>query len=165
MSEHNPYQAPKSPVADKPEPGALAERGQRLGAAVIDGVIGLVFAIPIMWGLGIWEYAKEGSIPLSVTIMSIVLGLVMFLAAHGYFLRMNGQTIGKKLIGIRIADLDNRVPEFWRLIALRYLPIMVVSAVPILGNILIIVDVLFIFRSDRRCIHDLIAGTRVVRVK
>ena len=74
-------------------------------------------------------------------------------------------TIVIELIGIRIADLEGRVPEFWRLIGLRYLPIMVVSVVPILGNILVLIDILFIFRSDRRCIHDMIAGTIVVRVR
>jgi uncharacterized RDD family membrane protein YckC len=31
------------------------------------------------------------------------------------------------------------------------------------GNFVGILDALFIFRSDRRCIHDLIAATRVVR--
>ena len=31
--------------------------------------------------------------------------------------------------------------------------------VPLFG----IVDVLFIFREDRRCIHDMIAGTRVIQ--
>ncbi len=28
----------------------------------------------------------------------------------------------------------------------------------------LISDVLFIFRKDRRCVHDLIAGTQVVRI-
>ena len=30
------------------------------------------------------------------------------------------------------------------------------------GQTLGLIDVLFIFRSDRRCVHDLIAGTKVV---
>src|SRR5687768_6403531 len=107
MSEHNPYESPKSNVADRPPAaGELADRGQRLGAALIDGVIGIVLGIPIMMGLGTWEYMKQGSIPVSVTVMSVILALLLFLAAHGYFLRMNGQTIGKKLVGIRIADLE-----------------------------------------------------------
>ncbi len=33
-----------------------------------------------------------------------------------------------------------------------------------LGSILMLTNVLFIFRSDRRCIHDLIADTKVVRL-
>jgi uncharacterized RDD family membrane protein YckC len=31
-----------------------------------------------------------------------------------------------------------------------------------IGPVLALVDVLLIFRNDRRCGHDLIAGTRVV---
>lgn len=164
MSEDNPYEAPKSIVADKPQPGELAGRGQRFGAALIDGIIGIGLSLPVMWGLGTWEYMKQGAIPMSVVVMSFVLGLVMFLAAHGYFLKTYGQTIGKKVLAIRIVDLENRVPEFWKLVGLRYLPIMVVSSIPAIGGLLVIVDVLFIFRSDRRCVHDMMAGTRVVRV-
>jgi hypothetical protein len=32
------------------------------------------------------------------------------------------------------------------------------------GTFLVLVDVLFIFRKDRRCVHDHIAGTRVVNL-
>ena len=34
--------------------------------------------------------------------------------------------------------------------------------IPVLGPLFSLVNVCFIFREDRRCIHDLIAGTQVV---
>ncbi|MEA2700447.1 MAG: hypothetical protein QOI66_4718, partial [Myxococcales bacterium] len=40
----------------------------------------------------------------------------------------------------------------------------IISAIPYLGGLYALVDALFIFRDDRRCIHDLIAGTRVIAV-
>ena len=88
----------------------------------------------------------------------------MFLLIHGYLLMKHGQTVGKWLTGIRIADLDGGIPSFGRVVGLRYLPTSVASVIPVVGSIYPLVDVLFIFRSDRRCIHDLLAGTQVVKV-
>jgi uncharacterized RDD family membrane protein YckC len=48
------------------------------------------------------------------------------------------------------------------LILKRYLPISVVSVIPVVGPLLTLIDILFIFRSDRRCVHDLIADTQVL---
>jgi len=53
-------------------------------------------------------------------------------------------------------------PDFVRLAGMRYGSTQLISLVPVLGGLYVIVDVLFIFRDDRRCIHDLIAGTQVV---
>jgi len=165
VSEHNPYETPQATVADVAVAGeqGLAGRGQRLGAAIIDAIIGFVAALPIMSVLGTWSYVQRGvEPPLSATLTSIVLGFTVFALVHGFFLKKNGQTVGKKLVGIRIVGLDERVPTLGRLLGLRYLPVMLVSVVPVIGAFAAIVDVLFIFRSDRRCIHDLIAGTKVV---
>jgi uncharacterized RDD family membrane protein YckC len=40
-----------------------------------------------------------------------------------------------------------------------------VGVLPFVGPLLSIVNVLLIFRDDRRCGHDLIAGTRVVKLR
>ena len=48
------------------------------------------------------------------------------------------------------------------LIGLRYLPFWVVGQVWVIGPILSLANPLFIFREDRRCLHDLLAGTKVV---
>jgi uncharacterized RDD family membrane protein YckC len=167
MSEHNPYQPPQSRVADGdmlPDGRAeLAGRGQRLGAAIIDTIIGLVLGIPVMMALGTWGYVgQRASIPIGLAATSLAFGMVLFVAAHGYFLKKNGQTIGKKVMAIRIADLNDGVPDFWRILGLRYLPFAVLMAIPGVGQAASLIDVLFIFRSDRRCLHDLIASTRVV---
>jgi uncharacterized RDD family membrane protein YckC len=84
---------------------------------------------------------------------------------HGYYLKVGGQTIGKKIVGIRIADLNNNIPGFAKVLGLRYLPIQAAALIPIVGFLYPLVDVLFIFFPDRRCLHDLIAGTKVVKVK
>ncbi len=57
---------------------------------------------------------------------------------------------------------DGRLLSFGRLIGLRYLPVWLVSVIPVI-QLFGMIDALFIFRRDRRCVHDLIAGTKVVR--
>lgn len=167
MEKQNPYAPPTAPVSDKDEEvGQLAGRGQRLGAAMVDGIIAIVLAIPTMFLLGTFEYLKAGRpMPLSLMIVSTGLGFLTFALINFYFLRTNGQTVGKKVIGIRIVGMDNQLASVWRILGLRALPISIVAPLPVLGQLLPLIDVLFIFRKDRRCVHDLIAGTRVVRAK
>jgi len=38
----------------------------------------------------------------------------------------------------------------------------VIEAVPYVGGLFGLIDILFIFGDERRCIHDLMAGTKVV---
>ena len=94
-----------------------------------------------------------------------MLGFVVFVVVQGYPLSESGQTWGKKLLKLKIVDLEGRKPDFVRLLGLRYLLGLAIYQVPILGPIYSIVDVLFIFREDKRCIHDHLAGTRVVIAK
>ena len=168
MSTDNPYAAPRAELSPIEEGGwglRLARRLTRLAASILDGVIGMVVAIPSLYALGVWDYLVRGeNPPLQIIAAATVLGFIAFLLIHGYFLKSNGQTIGKKLLGIRISDLDGNVPSFAAVILLRYLPISLVSMIPVLGSLYPTVDVLFIFRRDRRCIHDLIAGTMVVEL-
>lgn len=145
----------------------LASRWSRLWASLIDGIIALLYTIPVMSYLGIWESAMQGEvvIPLDATIKLVIFGWVMFFAIHGHLLGKYGQTVGKKLLGISIVTLDGVKPDFWPLIAKRYLPLALVVYIPFIGSYLSTGDVLFIFRKDKRCVHDLIAGTVVINSK
>lgn len=83
--------------------------------------------------------------------------MYLFLLVHGFFPKEDGQTVGKKVIGIRIADLYNDVPSLQTLIPMRYLPIWMVTIIPRFGGVASIVNVLFVIRNDRQCIHDITA--------
>jgi uncharacterized RDD family membrane protein YckC len=167
MSQENRYQPPKAEVADlKTDDTAeeLATRGARFGGAFLDGLITLVIIVPIMFFTGYWQNAMKGVQPPFTTQLGYgLLGLVAYVLLQGYFLHTSGQTIGKRAAGTRIVSVDdNRILPLWKVIALRQLPISIVSLVPVFGGFAGIADVLFIFRRDRRCLHDLIAGTKVI---
>jgi uncharacterized RDD family membrane protein YckC len=66
-------------------------------------------------------------------------------------------------VSIKIVDLDGRKPSILRL-SVRSAIYMLVGSIPFIGRLASLVDMLLVFRSDKRCGHDLVAGTRVVTV-
>jgi uncharacterized RDD family membrane protein YckC len=139
-----------------------ASRWRRLWAGLIDASIAVSITIPMMNYLNFWELAKEGSIPFGTSIQLFLSSWIMFFIIHGYLLKNYAQTVGKKMLGISIVNLDGEKPNLLPLIVKRYLPLSLVPNIPFIGNFLIIIDILFIWRKDKRCIHDFIAGTKVV---
>jgi uncharacterized RDD family membrane protein YckC len=166
---NNPYQTPNSKLIDKHsmdelDSNNLASRGSRLLAIVIDGLIGMLLAIPFWLLTGTWDrLSSNQQLPFSYTLMGIIYGFIGFSLVHYYFLNKSGQTIGKFILGIKIVGCDNKLKGATHLLLKRYLPMSVVSIIPIAGSLLMLVDSLFIFRKNKRCVHDLIAGTKVVK--
>ena len=74
------------------------------------------------------------------------------------------QTIGKKYLKIKIVKNDGEKAGFFVNVVLREWVMALIGIFPAIGGIIQIVDILFIFRDDRKCIHDLIAGTVVISV-
>ena len=165
MSSDNPYAPPESEVAVS-DPVALAGRGVRLGGAIIDAIIAMAVIFPVVFAMGYWEKAMAGEQTVVGNLWLGVLGIGVFLVLNGYLLANHGQTIGKRLVKTRIVSIDDEeILPFWKVISLRYLPLWILSQIPLLGQIFGLVDSLFIFRGDKRCIHDMIAGTKVVTVR
>lgn len=163
----NPYQTPEADLSDNNElqdqQGELAKRGSRFLAALIDGLIGMIIAIPFWLVSGAWDFVTSGTgLPFTYSLAAGMYGFIAFTLVHFYFLNKNGQTVGKKLLNIRIISINDQLYGGSHLLFKRYLPITLASLIPIAGQFLILIDTLFIFRKDRRCIHDLIAGTKVV---
>ncbi|MBL8516411.1 MAG: RDD family protein [Betaproteobacteria bacterium] len=147
----------------------LASRWSRLGAAIVDTII---IGVPI-WGL----YFLLLDDPLNVTgkvaqswVSEFFGSLAMFAVAFAFYAAINwfplqasGQTWGKKLLAIRIVRGDGSPVDAKRVLFIRYLPIQTVSMVPFIGTLVALVNAVMIFRESRKCLHDDIADTVVVK--
>ena len=175
MTQRNPYAPPQAEVRDAPAApptkGPLATRTLRLAGAIVDSVASAVFVVPFLMFTGDWTAAISGRLSFG----TISLGsFALFAAMHGYLLATRGQTIGKWLVGTRIVRADNdEVPTLARTLSLRYgmlavgpvatLAVLVLNGVILYVFVVVgLIDSALIFRRDRRCLHDLIAGTKVV---
>ncbi|MCP3850530.1 MAG: RDD family protein [Gammaproteobacteria bacterium] len=166
MDENNIY---ATPTAELERPGKsdndnLATRWARLWGSLIDGIIAMAVIFPVMYITGFWEKAMTGDVPILDTVLHGIFGFIVFIVLHGYLLFKYGQTIGKRLVGTRIVSASsNEVLPLSKVIIFRYLPISIAANIPAIGQFLIAINYLFVFRKNKRCLHDLIAGTKVVK--
>jgi uncharacterized RDD family membrane protein YckC len=162
----NPYAAPAAAVADEvPRAQALADRGTRLAAVLLDGLfIGLAM-VPMIFVL-VSTAGRDASSSMGAAQVAgvaiaavLVLGLLVW---NCILLERGGQTIAKKLFGIKVVRRDGSHCGLARIFLARYLPVTLLGAIPFIGSLVSLVDALLIFRDDRRCLHDEIADTIVV---
>jgi uncharacterized RDD family membrane protein YckC len=162
----NPYAAPTSNidagvVADELP---LAGRGARLGASILDGVVvGFVpGVIMVVAGVSVGLSAQPEGTPnlLAMAVAGLVfLGMAIY---QIYLLSTKGQTLGKKWVGIKIVRQDGGPVTFGSAFVMRYFVGQgLLGIIPLYG----LVDILCIFRDDKRCIHDMVASTKVVSVE
>lgn len=163
-------------------PGDLAERGARLLAYTMDELILLGISLPILWrAVSVLASIAITGAPgnpdvdgltisgLLHTILSgpgTVITLIAFIIWCGittWLVATNGQSIGKRLVGIKVVRTDGSPASFARIFLLRNFVNTVPLGIPYLGLIYQLVDPLLIYQDSRRCVHDLIADTTVVR--
>jgi len=162
MSDQNPYSPPEADI-DVPVEAELASRGARLLGAILDGVIAMLIIFPIFFLVGFFEAMSSGQLTPATSIWMGVIGMGIFLLINGYLLANYGQTVGKRIVGTQIVDYQNsRILSLGKIFLLRYLPFWVVGQIPLIGGIISLVNPLFIFGSERRCLHDYVAGTKVI---
>ena len=168
--EANPYATPSAVVDDmrsfRPDDleARKATRGQRLGAAMLDGVLQLRWVVPII--LVAARYNKANGLSSgSALAVWIVIGIAValgLLIVNCILLHRNGQTIGKRALGIKVVRTDGSRIGLGRIFLLRFLPITLLGMVPMIGRLVSLADVLTIFASERRCLHDMLADTIVI---
>ncbi len=94
------------------------------------------------------------------TVYSLLIGIQV------YFLIKSGQTIGKKILKIRISQFHepNKIPCFFKIIILRIVINDLIYFIPIIGLIYLAFNYGFALLKPHRCIHDYLAGTVVTKV-
>lgn len=171
--ENNPYAAPEAVVDDASAWDAYdlenrkAGRGKRLGAALLDGVISLIWLAPVVWAGYMWLDVRKGLKPAGPMVALMLLGLALMITiivVNCLMLHRSGQTIGKRALDMAVVRTDGSRVSLPRYIFLRVVPVLILGMLPVVGKLVNLVDPLLIFGKEKRCLHDLIADTIVVDV-
>jgi uncharacterized RDD family membrane protein YckC len=172
----NPYAPPKATVRDISSPDTslvFADRGTRLGAAFLDGIIvmAMVYAPLIVFmvlgsvmngsveSLDIEDAADRGGTLVLVGFGLAFIGFVAWCWLTYKNVRDNGQTIAKKMLNIKVVRSDGSPASVARIFWLRNFVNGALGIIPLYG----LVDSLFIFGEAQQCVHDKIADTIVVK--
>lgn len=168
-NQANPYAPPKAEVrdtvADHGE-AELAGRGERFGAAFLDGIIGgIAVAAPLLVAAD-FNAMAAGNFAGAFNALGLglaAIGALALIAVTVYLVKKNGQTIGKKIVGIKVVRSDFSPASLGRIFWLRNVVNGIPGVIPYIGNFYSLVDHLFIFNEQRQCVHDKIADTIVVK--
>jgi len=162
----NPYAAPAAQVVVAPvehESGLEpADRGRRLLAYLIDVGIYLAVLAPAL--IGALRYKPErgiGALGGSLILFSLVCVLALFVY-WCVLMHREGQSIGKRAMGMRVVRTDGSRASLRRMLVLRYFVPGLIGGIPYVGWVFSLANLLWIFGEERRCLHDLICDTMVV---
>lgn len=181
-STQNPYNPPRSdttpdsPLNLDPSNYEVASRIARLFGALVDGFLDILTIC-----IGIWisggQVFMNNSFRLTRSYSEIWWYTLPLSIIQALLIARTGQSIGKRIARTRIVKLDGSRATFFSAVVLRWwvpsgvlmLPTMLTkvginipnaASLPLL--LLWIADMLAIFGPSRRCLHDLIAGTKVL---
>jgi uncharacterized RDD family membrane protein YckC len=168
MTMTNPYAPPRAVVQDVADPYAStvpADRGTRLGAAILDGFIfaGMVY-LPLILTLTVGGAAEGGrsdgadAVVVGAGVLTVV-GLIAWCWLTIKYVASNGQSIAKKILHIKVVRSDGSPASIGRIFWLRNIVNGLISIIPLYG----LIDSLFIFGESRQCLHDKIADTIVIK--
>jgi len=128
--------------------GETANLGKRFVAKVIDSfIIGIPFMII---GFVIGMIFKGNNLGQLLSGVLQLLNIAAFLLYNFFFLKKSGQTVGKKLLGLKVVDSNSQCPpqeiplkrSLWELVPFGHL--------------------LCLFNKERQGLHDKMTGSRVI---
>ncbi len=161
------YQAPKSELYQEgftSEDLNLARRRDRFWASMIDALTIIPISFLLMYYSGFFDDIKSDVAPsMLYTLTLSAITTAIFLLMHGKIMVRDGQTWGKKALNIKIVSVDGEHASISHL-AKRYGFYWAIPLIPFVGQFINLANILFIFSKSKRCLHDYVGETKVVRV-
>ncbi|MFE6591082.1 RDD family protein [Streptomyces sp. NPDC057781] len=101
----DPYGGGSDPLAGMPP---LADSGRRTLARIIDMILVGIVVWLLSWAFNVQEYQVDGDeVEIGKSFGQSLIAAVLYIAYDTYMTSKTGQTLGKKWLGLRVANLDN----------------------------------------------------------
>lgn len=168
----------------------IAGAGDRILAALLNQLFTFLILLVPFAGLIVFAIKNEGRIVGSEEIVGLLLGMTSFWVGLAgilaytviqiYYMSRDGQSLGKKIMRIRVLKTDGRNPGFVGTVLVREIAWSVLVAIiaAIIGlavgengenaiNLLAFLAnfvLLFMVKRDRRTLYDMMADTVVVKL-
>lgn len=138
--------------------GVKATRGSRFVANLVDNF--LVILLPVLGFFIAASVSPRQGGEFNPLIFIFVAGAALLPCGAQLWAQIAWeQSIGKRMLGIKVVRLNGDPIELWRVILLRNVVVQVVAqACGLIG----LIDALLIFGDEQRCLHDYIADSIVV---
>jgi uncharacterized RDD family membrane protein YckC len=145
----------------------------RFVAAFIDGIVLWIPLLPIFFLVFLGSFRNLGSVRNPVEMRAIFgpkIVLILLICAVGSWLYWGlmessawQATLGKKALGLLVTDLEGNRISFGKATG-RFCGGRLISAFPYLGGLYFFIDCLCVgFTEKKQAIHDMMAGTLVMR--
>ncbi|OAM91718.1 RDD family protein [Termitidicoccus mucosus] len=139
----------------------IALPADRIMAALVDGLMWMLSLLPLWFCLTLYfSGAVTNWASLKWAVLFPFATAISCLVIQGWMQAARGQSIGKSLLRLRIvpSTSDDEPPGFVTGVIVRWLLMWLFYLFPVVA----LVDFFFLFRDDRRCLHDHLADTRVI---
>ncbi|MDP1917854.1 MAG: RDD family protein [Myxococcales bacterium] len=140
-------------------------RGARFVANLIDSAVVSLPAIGCILIFVVFSVSrgneKPGDLAALFLMGGMFLGVALGLGVQIVMQLRYAQSVGKRMMKLKVVRSDGSPVELWRIILLRNLALQVAAQ---LCGFVGIIDALMIFGDEMRCLHDLVADTVVVDV-
>lgn len=168
VPEDHPEPARRAVPTERPGPHPTGSRARseyagfwiRTGAMLIDAVIIGIASFIVAFGIGIVFGVTNTGRATETTSFEVAMNVVGFIAQWLYYAFMESSreqaTLGKKALGLRVTDLDGKQISFWRATG-RYFGKIVSTLILLIGYLMVI------WTRRKQALHDMMAGTLILR--
>ena len=160
MTDAEIFAAARREVRAGAGPEALVcSRMRRFLAHLVDSFC-LLFAIGIGVGIAMAMDTSSAEGQVNPVLLIVMVAPTFILSLVNWcMIAMDGRTVGKYALNIKIVNLQGDPPGFFQGVLLRYWVTALLGMIPFFA----LIDAFWIFANEgKRCIHDFIAGTYVI---